>query len=79
MKLTKEATELKFALQNEKELTEEQLDLFGKIGLEPILDLLQEGNIKPEDWIACEDLKRLQDAIKVVGEFVTIIDELVEG
>jgi len=40
--------------------------------------LYEGGYLKPEDWVDGEDLVKLQEAVKVVGEFKRLVESLHE-
>lgn len=79
MQLTKLAQSLKEAINNDQELTPEQEELFTCMGSECFCySLFDGGYLKPENFIQGEDLKRVQDAVKVLSEFKMTVQTLHE-
>ena len=79
MELTKTAQSLKEARANDKELTQDEENLATCMGSESFGYALYEGGyLKPEHWIASDDLEELKKAIKKVGEFKQLVESLHE-
>jgi hypothetical protein len=81
MKLTKIAEELKKVVDehgtNYEERSSEVEELAQCMGSEDFGYALYEGGyLKPEEWIEGDDLIKLQEAIKIVGEFKEIVESL---
>ncbi len=79
MELTKLAQELKSARDDGGALTPEQERLASCAGSENFgYALFEGGYIKVKDWVKGDDLKRLEEAIKLVEDFKQIFEELQE-
>ena len=77
MKLTKLAEELKKARENDSELTQDQENLADCAGTEGFgYALFDGGYIRSEDWVEGKDLVKLDEAIKLVGEFKDLFESL---
>ena len=79
MQLTKRAQKLQKQRENGEELTSDTEELASCMGSEDFCYALYEGGyLKPEDWVDGEDLVKLQEAVKVVGEFKRLVESLHE-
>ena len=77
MELTKTAQSLKEAKKEDREYTQDEENLATCMGTEGFSYALYEGGyLKPEQWIAGDDLIELEEAIKKVEEFKDIVESL---
>lgn len=77
MKLTKAAEELKLHKEEGAERTQRADELAQCMGSENFGYALYEGGyLRPQEWVEGEDLEKLKDAIRLVGQFKNLVESL---
>lgn len=79
MELTETAKSLESKLGSDEELTQAEEELATCMGTENFgYALFDGGYLKPEQWVAGEDLVKLKDAIETVKNFKYLVESLHE-